>query len=74
MAPGMYQNLVSPSKKLKVFFMSVGTEDPRLPFQKKALEDFQTHNIQPVFRTYAGAHEWKVWRHSLAEFAPMLFR
>ena len=60
--------------KLKVFFMSVGTEDPRLPFQKLALEDFQKHGVQPIFKTYAGAHEWKVWRHSLADFAPMLFR
>jgi enterochelin esterase family protein len=73
-APGMYQNLASPEKKLKVFWMSVGAEDPRLPFQKQALADFQKHGIQPIFKTYAGAHEWKVWRHSLAEFAPLLFR
>lgn len=73
-APGIYQNLVSPAKKPKLFWMSVGTEDPRLPFQKQALEDFQKHGIQPTFKTYSGAHEWKVWRHSLAEFAPLLFR
>jgi enterochelin esterase-like enzyme len=73
-APGIYQNLVSPAKKLKLFWMSVGTEDPRLPYQKQALEDFQKHGIQPIFKTYTGAHEWKVWRHSLAEFAPLLFR
>ena len=74
MAPGMYKNLVDPAKKLKVFWMSVGTEDPRLPFQKLALEDFQKHGIQPIFNTYSGAHEWKVWRHSLNDFAPLLFR
>jgi enterochelin esterase-like enzyme len=27
-----------------------------------------------VFRTFEGGHEWKVWRHSLADFAPRLFR
>jgi enterochelin esterase family protein len=74
MAPGMYKNLVDPAKKLKVFWMSVGTEDPRLPFQKLALADFQKHGIQPIFNTYSGAHEWKVWRHSLNDFAPLLFR
>ena len=73
-APGMFQNLVSPAKKLKLFWMSVGTEDPRVPFQKKALAEFQSHGIQPIFKTYPGAHEWKVWRHSLAEFAPLLFK
>ena len=74
MAPGMYQNLVSPEKKLKVFWMSVGTEDPRFPFEKRASEDFQKHGIEPVFKTYSGAHEWKVWRRSLNEFVPLLFR
>jgi enterochelin esterase family protein len=73
-APGIYQNLVSPARKPRVFWMSVGTEDPRLPFHKQALEDFQKHGIEPTFKTYPGAHEWKVWRHSLAEFAPVLFR
>ena len=53
--------------------MSVGTEDPHLPYQKQALEDFQKHGIQPIFKTYPGVHESKVWRHSLAEFAPLLF-
>jgi enterochelin esterase family protein len=73
-APGIYQNLVSPAKKLKVFYMSVGTEDPRYPYQKSALADFQKHGIEPVFKPFAGGHEWKVWRHSLADFAPMLFK
>jgi enterochelin esterase family protein len=73
-APGIYKNLVAPATSLKVFWMSVGTDDPRLPFQQQALADFQAHGIQPTFRTYAGAHEWKVWRHSLADFVTLLFR
>jgi enterochelin esterase-like enzyme len=73
-APDIYQNLVSPAKKLKVFYMSVGTDDPRVPFQKAALADFQQHGIEPVFKTFAGGHEWSVWRHSLADFATMLFK
>jgi enterochelin esterase-like enzyme len=53
--------------------MSVGTEDPRFPFQKKALEQFQQSGIRTVFQTFPGYHEWKVWRHSLADLAPQLF-
>jgi len=72
--PGIYEKLLSPTQRLKLFYMSVGTEDPRMPFQKEGHEDFHKHGIEPVFKTFAGAHEWKVWRHSLADFAPMIFK
>jgi enterochelin esterase-like enzyme len=49
-------------------------EDPRMPFQKKALEDFQSHKINVTFAAFPGAHEWNVSRHSLADLAPRLFR
>jgi len=74
LAPGIYRRLLAPATRPRVFWMSVGTEDPRLPYQQRALEDFKQHGIQPLFRTYPGAHEWTVWRHSLADFAPLLFR
>jgi enterochelin esterase family protein len=73
-SPGFYKDPAAINRKLKLFYMSVGTEDPRLPFQKKALEDFQSHKINVTFATFPGAHEWKVWRHSLADLAPKLFR
>jgi enterochelin esterase-like enzyme len=73
-APGFYKDPAATNRKLKLFYMSCGTEDPRLPFQKKALEDFQGHKINVTFVPFPGAHEWKVWRHSLADLAPRLFR
>ncbi len=73
-APGFYADPAATNKKLKLFYMSCGTEDPRLPFQKKALEDFRNHQIKVTFAEFPGAHEWKVWRHSLADLAPKLFR
>uniref|UniRef100_Q022Q2 Putative esterase n=1 Tax=Solibacter usitatus (strain Ellin6076) TaxID=234267 RepID=Q022Q2_SOLUE len=73
-SPGFYKDPAATNKKLKLFYMSCGTEDPRLPFQKKALDDFQSHKINVIFATFPGAHEWKVWRHSLADLAPKLFR
>ena len=73
-APDFYKDPATTNKKLKLFYMSCGTEDPRMPFQKKALEDFQSHKINVTFTAFPGAHEWKVWRHSLADLAPKLFR
>jgi len=73
-APGFYKDPAATNKKLKLFYMSVGTEDPRLPFHKEAVKEFQDHKINVTFATFPGAHEWSVWRHSLADVAPKLFR
>ncbi|WP_321473882.1 alpha/beta hydrolase-fold protein [uncultured Paludibaculum sp.] len=73
-APGFYSDPSAINRKLKLFYMSCGTEDPRMPFHKKALQDFQSHQIKVTFAEFPGAHEWKVWRHSLADLAPRLFR
>jgi enterochelin esterase-like enzyme len=73
-SPGFYKDPAATNRKLKLFYMSCGADDPRLPFQKKAFEDFQSHKINVTFAAFPGAHEWKVWRHSLADLAPKLFR
>ena len=73
-APGFYKDPEAINKKLKLFYMSCGTEDPRMAFQKKALGEFRSHKINVTFAAFAGAHEWKVWRHSLADLAQKLFR
>lgn len=72
--PGMYRKLLDPATRPKLFFMSVGTEDPRNASQKRAFADFEKNGIEPVFRTYPGGHEWKVFRGSLIDFLPMLFQ
>jgi enterochelin esterase-like enzyme len=73
-APGFYKDPAATNKKLKLFYMSVGTDDPRLPFHKEAVKEFQDHKINVIFTTFPGGHEWTVWRHSLADVAPRLFR
>lgn len=72
--PGFYKDPAASNKKLKLFYMSCGTEDPRLPFQKEALKEFQDHKINVTFATFPGGHEWTVWRHSLADVATRLFK
>ena len=73
-APGFYKDPAASNKRLKLFYMSVGTEDPRRPFHEKAVQEFRDHKINVTFTTFPGAHEWKIWRHSLADVVPKLFR
>lgn len=73
-APDFFTNPAATNKKIRLLFLSVGTEDPRLPSLNDLQGQLKSHNIHFVFKTYPGEHEWKVWRHSLADMAPMLFR
>ena len=62
------------SKKLRLLFFSCGTEDPRMEGMAKAAQELNNRKIPVVLKSYPGEHEWKVWRHSLADMAPLLFR
>ena len=73
-SPGFLKDPAATNKKLKALYFSCGTEDPRLPFQTKAAEELKSKGITLTFKSFAGAHEWRVWRNSLVDFAPMLFR
>jgi len=73
-SPGFYKDPAATNKQLKLLYFSVGVDDPRSPFQTKAVEELRSHKIELIFKTFPGAHEWKVWRNSLADMAPMLFR
>lgn len=72
--PGFFTDPAATNKKLHLLFISVGTEDPRLPSLTELEDQLHTRNINFVFKTYPGEHEWKVWRHSLVDMAPLLFR
>jgi enterochelin esterase family protein len=72
--PGILQNGADMSRQLKLFYMSCGLDDPRLPFQTLTRASLEKAGFAPVFMTFAGAHQWKVWRHSLHDLAPRLFR
>jgi enterochelin esterase family protein len=73
-APGIYKNLVTPDTKLKLFYISVGEEDPRFPATKEAAEDFRKHGIEVVFTSFPGGHEFKFFRRAMADCATMLFK
>jgi len=40
----------------------------------KVAGELNGRKIPVILKTYSGEHEWKVWRHSLSDMAPLLFR
>ena len=72
-SPGFLKDAAATNKKLKLLYFSCGDDDPRMPFQKKVVEDFRAAKITLTFKNFPGAHEWRVWRNSLADLAVMLF-
>jgi len=73
-SPGFLKDSGATNNKLRLLYFSCGTEDPRMPFQTRAADELRAHGIRLTFRSFPGAHDWKVWRSSLADFAPLLFR
>jgi enterochelin esterase-like enzyme len=71
--PGLLSNAASFNKELKLFYLTVGEQDPRIEPTKKLVDLFQKSNLNVVFKTYPGTHEWQVWRLSLHDFLPRLF-
>jgi enterochelin esterase-like enzyme len=73
-APAFFAEPAATNQRIRLLFFSVGTEDPRLPSLTELQEQLRSRNINFAFKTYPGEHEWRVWRHSLADMAPLLFR
>jgi enterochelin esterase-like enzyme len=72
--PGLLTNARSFNNSLKVFYISVGEQDPRLEPTKKAVADFKSHGLKVEFVSFPGGHEWQVWRKSLHDFAQRVFK
>jgi enterochelin esterase-like enzyme len=72
--PGFLDDGARVNKQLGLLFLSCGTEDPRIPGHLDLADALKGHQIHYVWYPTPGGHEWKVWRHSLAEFLPRLFR
>jgi enterochelin esterase family protein len=72
--PGLLINPASVNRDLKLLFLGCGTEDPRYQAHSRLVELLKQHQIHHEFHDTPGEHEWRVWRHLLAEFMPKLFR
>lgn len=74
MAPGLTGNPALTNQRLRLLYLSCGSHDSRLPYQHRAVKLLREDGINLVSQTFTGAHEWKVWRRSLADLAPRLFQ
>ena len=72
--PGILENSQSFNKKLRVFYISVGEQDPRIEPTKKLIETFRGRGLNVEFNSFPGGHEWQVWRKSLYDFAQKIFK
>jgi hypothetical protein len=45
-----------------------------MPSLTQVAEKPHSRKITLVFKSYSGEYEWKFWRHSLMDRAPMLFQ
>jgi len=72
--PGFLDHPDDVNRKLKLLFLSCGTEDPRYPGQLDLMDLLKQHGIRYAWYPTPGVHEWKVWRHALAEFAKKVFQ
>jgi len=71
--PGLLSKSQTFNNKLKLFYISVGEQDPRFEFTKKAVRKFQDVGLKVQFNSFPGDHEWQVWRKSLHDFASRVF-
>jgi enterochelin esterase family protein len=71
---GAFKDADKFNKQLKLFFMSIGTEEKM--GAKEAYQTLKDHGIKNIvyYESQGTAHEWLTWRRSLNEFAPMLFK
>jgi enterochelin esterase family protein len=72
--PGLLSKSQSFNTKLKLFYISVGEQDPRIEYTKKAVGKFKESGLKVEFATFPGAHEWQVWRKSLHDFTQKVFK
>ncbi len=72
--PDLLTDGAATNKKMRVVWICAGDTDFALNGAKNLDKLLTEHNVKHAFSTTPGGHEWKVWRHSIHEFAPLLFQ
>jgi enterochelin esterase family protein len=73
--PAVARNPDTYNKQFKVFWMGVGKDDGLTgPGDHAFAEALKKHGVKQTFVVSPGRHEWTVWRHHLAQVAPLLFQ
>ncbi len=72
--PGLLSKSDEFNKKLDLFYISCGEDDPRMEYTKKAVANMKENGLKIEFNSFPGDHEWQVWRKSLHDFASRVFQ
>jgi enterochelin esterase family protein len=72
--PGILTNPSIFNKNLKLFYLTVGQQDPRVEPTTQLINKFRQSQLNVDFKTYPGTHEWQVWRLSLHDFLTKVFQ
>ena len=73
--PAVAKNPDTYNKQFKVFWMGVGKDDGLTgPGDHAFAEALKKHGVKQTVVVSPGRHEWTVWRHHLAQVAPLLFQ
>ncbi len=72
--PGLLTKSGAFNQSLRLFYITCGEQDPRYGYTQKAVNTFNENKLDVIFKGFPGSHEWKVWRLSLADFLPRLFK
>ena len=72
--PGLIEDVPGLNQRLRLLFLSCGSEDPRYQGQLDLRDALAKYKIRYEWYSTPGVHEWRVWRHSLHEFLPLLFQ
>lgn len=72
--PGLLKDPAAVNREMRLLFLGCGTGDTRYPAHLRATELLTKSGIRNEFHDTPGEHEWRAWRHLLAELMPKLFR
>ncbi|MBF9251780.1 esterase family protein [Pontibacter sp. 172403-2] len=61
-------------KKLKLLWISCGTEDRLMSFSKRTHDYLESNGVDHVFFVEPGGHDFNVWKNDLYLFSQLLFR
>ena len=71
----IFPDLAESSSKLRLFYISVGSQDGLITANHQFKEWLEGKKIKFMYTETPGyAHVWSYWRISLADLAPRLFR
>jgi len=61
------------NRQLRVLWFGCGSDDSLFPAAESFSKFLTAAGVKHTFQRSAGSHTWMVWRHYLADFAPLVF-